>query len=234
MRRAVRLGVAALLTTAVVVAGRSTASDARVCSYKSEHSVRMVDTTAKLVSLTFDDGPVKDVTPLILAALAERNVHATFFPVGAFINRLPQFPPQVIAAGHEIGNHSWSHPQNNPAKVIKELDRATKIIQDTAGVTPTLFRPPWSCLNAALDTAVWQRGMTPIQFSTQSWDSSGKLGPKPAVTCKNALKGVQPGTIVVFHERKNTALALPCIIDGFRALGYEMVTVTELLAHSGQ
>lgn len=222
--------MAALLVAGVVVAGRSPPAEARVCSWSSPHSVSRVKTTAKLVALTFDDGPSADVTPKILATLAERDVHATFFPVGKLIERQPQLPAQVVAAGHEIGNHSWSHPAYKPTKVIGELDKATKIIQDTAGVTPTLFRPPYSCLNRALDRAAWARGMTPIQFSTQSWDSRSP-SPRPSTTCKNALKGVKPGTIVVFHERKNTAEALPCIIDGFRALGFEMVTVSELLSH---
>jgi peptidoglycan-N-acetylglucosamine deacetylase len=233
MRHVSRLVAAGLLVSVIGVAGRSAPAEAKTCSWSSPHSVSRVKTTAKLVALTFDDGPLKDVTPTILSTLAQYNVHATFFPVGRLIEKSPEFPRQVVDAGHEIGNHSWSHPAYKPAKVIGELDRATKIIQDTAGVTPTLFRPPYSCLNRALDAAAWKRGMTPIQFSTQSWDSRSP-SPRPATTCRNALKGAKPGTIVVFHERKNTAAALPCIIDGFRAMGFEMVTVSELLTHQGQ
>jgi peptidoglycan/xylan/chitin deacetylase (PgdA/CDA1 family) len=241
--RIARLSIAALLVSAVVVVGgHAPTIEAASCSSRGTRLVYKVNTTAKLVALTFDDGPATGVTAKILDVLKERNVKATFFVLGRQVERNQSLAVREVAEGHEIGNHSWSHPAYNPKKVIGELDKTTQMIQQVTGVTPTLFRAPYGCMSKALDKAVAARGMLPIQWNTQSWDSRSPAPSKKTI-CKNALKGAKPGSIIVFHDsgpyigrgsRKNTLDALPCIIDGFRAKGFEMVTVSELLAHAGQ
>lgn len=237
-RRAACVGVAALVLAATVGVGRALPAEAKHCKFTTANSVRRVDTTAKLVALTFDDGPTSGMTPKVLAALAARDVKATFFVVGQALRSRGAVARAIVDQGHEIANHSYTHAFGVPTKIIDELDRTSQAIVDATGVRPTLFRAPGGCLNDKLDAAVVARGMIPIQWTTHSGDSTW---PRPSKTkmCRTVVRNAKPGAIVVFHDsgplsgrgnHKSTLDALPCIIDGLRAQGYEPVTVSELLA----
>jgi peptidoglycan-N-acetylglucosamine deacetylase len=234
----------ALISGALVVGVASTPgapiapAGAKHCSFTSAHSIRKVATTEKLVALTFDDGPTRGLTPKVLAALAKRNVKATFFVVGQSVKRRADVARQIVAEGHEIANHSYTHPLGNPNKVVPEVAPTSAAILAATGVQPTLFRAPGGCLNAALDAEATVNGLVPIQWSQHSGDSNSPR-PSAAQLCRNALKGATPGGIIVFHDsgplsgrgnHRSTLEALPCVIDGFRRKGFEMVTVSELLA----
>src|SRR5258708_1415904 len=99
------------------------------------------------VVITFDDGP-SETTPYVLDILAEHGAKATFFLVGMNIARLPEIARRVISEGHEIGNHTWSHAnfyKCAPWQVRSEIERCQKQIEDTLGISPRWFRPPYGC-----------------------------------------------------------------------------------------
>ncbi len=180
--------------------------------------------------MTFDDGPQAGNTEQILAILAQNNVKATFFQVGANLAAAPDLGRAVRDAGHAIGNHTWSH-QEAPADPADEVHRADATIQSVYGGPTAIFRPPYGnfdngVVNVALDD---NDGVILWSVDPNDWDMPGT-----DVIVDNVLAGVTPGGIVLMHDgggdRSQTIAALPRIIAGLRTKGYRFVTVPELLA----
>src|SRR5205085_11172613 len=102
------------------------------------------------IALTFDDGPDPEWTPRILETLARRDVPATFFVVGERAKRAPDVVRTIAAAGHDLGNHSWSHPNLwfcTPSRTAAEIDPTQDLLADLTGTAPRYFRPPWGIVN---------------------------------------------------------------------------------------
>lgn len=193
--------------------------------------VKNVHTSHKVVALTFDDGPLNDTTPEILRILKEKKVKATFFVVGERVKRFPMLVRQEIWEGHEVGAHTYSHP--NLTKLSKnqleeEIDKTEKIIS-TVAPKPNLFRPPGGSYNDAIMKLTRDKGYRTILWSidTQDWRS-----PSVGDIVNSVLKDVKPGSIILLHDGKYpspTPEAVEFIIDNLRSLGYEFVTTSELL-----
>jgi len=188
------------------------------------------------IALTFDDGPDADWTPRVLDVLAARDVRGTFFLVGARAARTPATVRAIAAAGHEIASHGWSHRSLwlcGPRRTADEIDRAQVTLRALSGRTPTLFRPPWGMVNAALFPLLRARGVRPVFWSIQpeGWR------PAPADAQAAYVVGrAHPGAIVDLHDAEGTpgaparlVAALPAMIDGLRARGYALTTVGDLL-----
>lgn len=196
-------------------------------------AIRNVPTSQKVIALTFDDGPLKDTTPEILGILKEKNVKATFFVVGERVERFPMLVQQEIEEGHEVGTHTYSHP--NLTKLRKnqleeELYKTEKAIL-TVAPKPTLFRPPGGAYNDKIIKLTKDNGYLTILWSidTQDWRS-----PPVGDIVNSVLKDVKPGSIILLHDGKYpspTPEAVEFIIDSLRSLGYEFVTVSELLQY---
>jgi peptidoglycan/xylan/chitin deacetylase (PgdA/CDA1 family) len=198
--------------------------------------VHRVDTEQKLVALTFDDGPTPHYTAAILHLLAVYQVKATFFVTGAETQRYMTQAKQIVAAGHQLGNHSWFHHRMlfmSLDNISREIEGTDQQIRDAGFTGEILFRPPygkkllmlpWYLAETNRTTVMWDSA--PESFDEQSEDAE--------TMAAEVLEEVQPGSIVLLHvmykNREASRAALPLIIKGLRAKGYRMVTVSELLA----
>jgi len=185
----------------------------------------------KFIALTFDDGPHADNSVTLLDILKQHNAKATFFVVGINAEKYPGLLKRMQAEGHEIGNHSWSHPHLTTMElpdIRSELERTSKAISDATGQSPTVFRPPFIDTNATLENWISKEfGMKSILCSVDSLDWRDK---DPALARQHILDGAVPGAIVLAHERASTAKALSGVLDELKAQGYQFVTVSELIA----
>ena len=197
--------------------------------------VQRVDTPQKLVALTFDDGPMPGATERILALLDEHQVPATFFVVGEAVAQYPQQARAIVAAGHELGNHSWSHQRmvlKSPAWVMDEIDRTQQAIRAAGATGPVHFRPPYGKKLLVLPWVLRGRGQTSIMWDIEP-ESYGHVRSDPQAIAAHVLERAQPGSIILLHvmfsAREASVQAVPLIIEGLEARGYRFVTVSELL-----
>ncbi|MER5864068.1 polysaccharide deacetylase family protein [Kitasatospora sp. NPDC002040] len=195
-----------------------------------EHGRRDVDR----VALTFDDGPDPVHTRQVLEILDRYGVLATFFCVGHHVTALPDEVRRIAAAGHELGNHSWSHPylpDLTADQLREQLDRTAAAVARVTGRAPTRFRPPYGALSTGLPTALEGHPATLTMFDVDSRDWTRPGSEQIAAT---VLTAARPGSVVLMHEgagdRGQTVRALPSIIEGLLERGLEPVTVGELEA----
>ena len=188
----------------------------------------------KPIALTFDDGPWPNSTAQVLDVLKKSNVKATFFMVGMQVQKYPQLLKQVVANGHAIGNHTWSHQYDhyNASAAAREIDRTAEIVYKTTGVKTSLFRPPAGILNNGLVSYAHEKKYAVVMWSVDSKDWRSRRTTRQAFI-DNVLKEAKPGGIVLLHDgggdRSNTVQALPQLISQLKKHGYKFVTVPELL-----
>lgn len=193
--------------------------------------IREWPTGRKRIALTFDDGPHPDFTPKFLALLASKKVRATFFLLGPNAEKHPELVKAIAEAGHEIGNHSWSHPVLNkltPDKIREELTKTNSTIEQAVGSRPHLMRPPYGSANKKVQEICQELGLRIICWSvdTDDWRKATTAEKMWEIVKKN----VRDGAIVLMHDRYDKSLETTAkTIDEFRAQGYEFVTVSELL-----
>lgn len=190
----------------------------------------------KRIAITFDDGP-SESTPRVLELLEKQNARCTFFQCGRNVERLPEISRQVLRAGHEIGNHSYSHSAfylRTPQFVMDELFLAQEAIRSAAGTTPVWFRAPFGCRWFGLREAQRRLNLTGVMWSAIGLD--WKLD-APAVAAR-LLRGASNGAIFCLHDGRQlaeapdmrvTLEAAARLLPLLRQQGYEMVTVSELL-----
>lgn len=195
--------------------------------------VRKVPTTHKVVAFTFDDGPHPAATPELLALLEEKEVKATFFILGRNGEANLPLLKEIIAAGHEIGNHGYSHQflrQMGMDRYLADVKRNEALL-NRAGVTTTLFRPPGGGYNDNLVAKLQQDGYRTVMWSVDTRDWSR---PDADQVVKRATDHLEPGAIFLFHDGQSdlpTVKAVRILIDRFREQGYSIVTVGELLRY---
>ena len=191
------------------------------------------------IALTFDDGPDPEWTPRVLDILATHGVRGTFFLVGHRAARAPETARAIAAGGHEIGSHGWSHAslwRCGPWKTAEEIDRAQATLTELGGTPPRFFRPPWGMVNAAMFPVLRTRGLRPVFWSIQP---EGLRAAAAAAQASYVVRRAHPGAIVDLHDAEGTpgaparlVEALPAMIHGLRAAGYELTTVGELFTSS--
>ena len=192
------------------------------------------DSTRAQVALTFDDAPVPQTTEAVLATLAEKQVRGTFFAIGAQMAAQPQLAQRIVAAGHQLANHSWSHPRfllKSPAFIAREIDDTEAQIRAAGHRGKAYFRPPYGKKLLGLPWALKQRGITTVMWGVDA-DRFRAQGVEAMVA--QTVAAARPGSIILLHpfcadECTTDRAALPLIIDGLRARGLEPVTVAELL-----
>jgi cellulose synthase/poly-beta-1,6-N-acetylglucosamine synthase-like glycosyltransferase/peptidoglycan/xylan/chitin deacetylase (PgdA/CDA1 family) len=217
-------------------------------SYPLSYHIDQLGAADKKLALTFDDGPDPTWTPKILDILKQKNVPATFFVIGVSANRWPQLLRREYAEGHEIGNHTYTHPDwENPnlsvTQIRWELNLTERLIESIVGAKSILFRPPFGIDHepeyaeevAHLPTAqdlgyliIGQR-VDPNDWSLEAPGvpiSSEKI-------LENVLHEAPKGNIVLLHDgggnRSQTIAALPLLIDALRKEGYQFVSVADLI-----
>lgn len=190
--------------------------------------------SAKLIALTFDDGPWATTTSQVLDVLKKNNVKATFFVVGRQVQQHPQLLKQVVAGGHALGNHSWSHQYHfyNESAAARELDDTASLVYKISGIKTFLFRPPGGMLNNGLAAYAQNKKHAVIMWSADSRDWRYRRNSTQALI-DSVLEEAKPGGIVLLHDgggdRSNTVQALPQLIAQLKKRGYKFVTVPELL-----
>ncbi|WP_063774119.1 polysaccharide deacetylase family protein [Streptacidiphilus rugosus] len=185
------------------------------------------------VALTFDDGPDPVLTRRILDVLARYDARATFFCVGHHVAALPDEVRRTAAAGHELGNHSWSHPflpDLTPTQLSAQVERTSEAIERLTGRAPTRFRPPYGSQTPEVLRVL---ATHPTTLTFWDVDSRDWARPGPDRIAATVLDAAGPGSVVLMHEgggdRRQTVQALPAVIEGLLARGLEPVTLEELL-----
>jgi chitin deacetylase len=193
-----------------------------------------VNSAQKVVALTFDDGPWENSTSKVLGVLKKNNVKATFFVVGKQVERHPQMLKQMVANGHAIGNHTWSHQYHhfNQSTAAREIDNTASLVYKITGVKTSLFRPPAGILGNGLAAYAHQKKYAVVMWSVDSKDwRSWHMTPQRMVG--SIVKDAKPGGIILLHDgggdRSHTVQALPKLIAQLKKRGYKFVTVPELL-----
>jgi len=191
-----------------------------------------VNVDGPYIAMTFDDGPSPETTPRLLDILKQRNIKATFFMIGQNAERNPAIVKRILAEGHEIGNHSWTHPQLSKLsddRVTEEINKTQNAIKDASGYTPVLMRPPYGAITARQkDWIEKQFGLNVIIWSVDPFDWKR---PGASVIEERILAGARPGAIVLSHDiHKQTVDAMPATLDALAAKGFKFVTVSQLIA----
>ena len=183
------------------------------------------------IALTFDDGPSPVLTPKLLDLLAARHLKATFFVVGQNAADHPDILKRAVREGHEIANHSWSHPnlgKMSDEAVRRELQKTDDAIAAAIGKRPTLMRPPYGSITANQKKWIHQEfGYRIIIWDVDPLDWKR---PGPSVVTARILKETKAGSIVLAHDiHPPTIEAMPKTFDQLIEKGFKSVTVTELL-----
>ncbi|WP_316525969.1 polysaccharide deacetylase family protein [Kitasatospora brasiliensis] len=184
---------------------------------------------AKVVYLTFDDGPSPAYTPKVLATLSRSGVRATFFEIGQNVAAHPSVTAQVARQGHSVQNHTWSHPDLRKLSAsalnaqVADTDRA---IRAQTGRTPSCLRPPYGAVNGTVRSKASALGKQVVLWSVDPADWSR---PGTAAIRSRVLDNVRPGSVILLHDgggdRSQTVAALPTIISTLKARGYTFATL---------
>jgi peptidoglycan/xylan/chitin deacetylase (PgdA/CDA1 family) len=193
-----------------------------------------VPMTQKLVALTFDDGPDPLYTPILLKLFEQYNVKATFFTVGQQIEAHREIAVATHEAGHELGNHTYSHPfltQLSHDQQLSEFTRTEQLLVEITGKKPATFRPPYFDMNddiIALSESFHYRTIMAMNGEAKDWEQPGV-----DYILDKTREHVVPGSILLFHDgfgdRSQTMEAVRILLEEYTPQGYKFVTVSELL-----
>ncbi|NJP93630.1 polysaccharide deacetylase family protein [Nonomuraea sp. FMUSA5-5] len=183
----------------------------------------------KCIALTFDDGPGKYAGTL-LDTLKKYDAKATFFLEGQYVKSRPQFVKRMAAEGHELGNHSYSHPDftKSEAGTIKsEIQKTQDAVKKAAGVEPKLLRPPYGLADLQVSDIAAEFGMPMILWTAGSQDWSSK---NVDAIQKQTLAVAKPNGIILMHDWvKQTVDGMPALIKTLQSKGYHLVTVSDVV-----
>ncbi len=198
--------------------------------------IARLKTNERVIALSFDDGPQPGATlDTLLGVLSARRVHGTFFVIGGELAAHPEIGTRLLAAGNELGNHSWTHPHLDsiPLPAVRtELARTDSLLRALGARGRILVRPPYGALSDAVVGQLKRDHRVVTLFDVDpSYDFPGIASPDSIVD--KTVLWLGPGSILVIHPwygNDGPALAiLPHILDRLAALGYRIVTVSELL-----
>lgn len=216
--------VSALIITVVGSAGVYANSDRLLPIY-------CVETDKKQIAISFDAAWGNDDTDDLIRILKEYEVPATFFVVGAWVDKYPESVKALSDAGHKIENHSNTHPhmpQLSREQMKDEIESCNKKIEAITGKTPTLLRPPYGDYDNALIEVMDEMNMKTIQWDVDSLD--WKENASPESICHRVTSKVKNGSIVLFHnDADHTPAALPNILKCLKDEGYEFVFISDLI-----
>jgi len=191
-----------------------------------------VNVDGPYIAMTFDDGPSPETTPRLLEILKQRNIKATFFMIGQNAQANPAIVQRILAEGHEIGNHSWTHPQLSKLsddRVTEEITKTQAAIKNACGYTPVLLRPPYGAITTRQKEWIEKQfGLSVIIWSVDPFDWKR---PGASVIEQRILAGARSGAIILSHDiHKQTVDAMPATLDALAAKGFKFVTVSQLIA----
>ncbi len=197
-------------------------------------SIHRLPVEDRLIALTFDDGPSND-TPFFLDALDALRVRATFFLCGANVERRPEVAQAIVKAGHAVGNHTYTHPRLprcSPGRVRQELAATQEVIEDTTGLTPKWFRPPYGLRAISLTRLLPELDLVGVHWTVSGRD--WRL--QRHQIAHRVIKQATPGGIICLHDgdtvrphadRRETLEAVKQIVPHLQDLGYRFVSLDE-------
>ncbi len=197
-----------------------------------------LDRKSRLLALTYDDGPNARCTPALLDVLAKHDVRATFFIMGSHAAAQPDIARAVAAAGHDIGNHTQTHPNLifcSPTQVVSQLDQCHRVLTDVVGEHSRLFRPPFGGRRPDVLRTARRKGYIPVMWSVTAYD--WKPYPPEKIEA-NVVRRVRGGEVILLHDgghlsldadRSATVAATDRLITRFKGDGYRFVTITEMM-----
>ena len=204
------------------------------------HIVPRVETAEKVVALTFDDGPTEAGADSILPLLDSLGVRATFYVNGGDLARQPEVARRIVAAGHELGNHTWSHRRmllRSQGYIRREVERTDSMIRVVGYGGPIHFRPPYGKKLLGLPWYLHRTGRTTVTWDVEPESFPEIDGNAERITA-HVLQRARPGSIILLHvmfrSRAESRRAVPAIVAGLRARGYGFATVSELMALEGR
>lgn len=193
------------------------------------------DTEKKIVALTFDDGPNEN-TNEILSILEEKNVKATFYLIGDVIENNKNEARKISEAGHQIGNHSYTHSRmifKSPDFMASEIEQTTSLIKEIGYGGEITFRPPYGKKLFVLPLYLRQNNIKTVMWDLDPLQSLPAAATSQEITAF-VVENTKPGSIILIHpwygKDNNSREAIPKIIDSLKNEGYEFVTVSDLLA----
>ncbi|WP_255428629.1 polysaccharide deacetylase family protein [Sporosarcina sp. resist] len=201
-------------------------NDSDTTEDETEGSTEEVDDGIKQIALTFDDGPDPKVTIQILETLNKYDAKATFFMLGSRVEYYPEIAKKVQEAGHELGNHTWNHPdltKANVEKVRSEINETSSIIENVTGQKVTAFRPPYGAVNKTVRS---QTNLPVVLWDVDTLDWKHRDPDKLLAHVKGATKD---GSIILMHDiHQSTADGLDAVLAYLQSEGYTFVKVSEL------
>jgi polysaccharide deacetylase family sporulation protein PdaB len=195
-----------------------------------EIPIYYVDTDEKVCAVSFDAAWGNEQTGRLLDILDEYHVHTTFFLVKQWVDEYPDSVTEIAARGHEIGNHSSTHPhmpELSADEQMKEIDACNEAVKGLTGSCPTLFRPPYGEYDNKLVQGLRSEGMYCVQWNIDSLDWKD---PSPEEMVTRISSKLCPGSIILMHNgAANTPEALPMILETILEQGYKIVPIGELI-----
>lgn len=197
-----------------------------------QHSYNSCQVEGNQVAITFDDGPHPTLTPRLLDILRDRGIRATFYIVGKNVAAHPEIVQRMIADGHEIGNHSYTHPsflKLSPGGLAEEVKSTNAAIAAAVPQKPTTIRPPYGAINASITKRLNEEfGLTVVMWSVDPQDWKYR---NAARVSSHIVQNTVPGSIILAHDiHPSTIDAMPSALDALVAKGFQFVTVSELIA----
>jgi peptidoglycan-N-acetylglucosamine deacetylase len=194
-------------------------------------SYNYIHVDGSYIAMTFDDGPDQKLTPKLLDLLAQHHIKVTFFVIGQNAAEHPDIVARAAKEGHEIGNHSWSHPnlgKMSDEAVRKQLRQTDDAIKAATGKRPTLIRPPYGSITTRQKR--WINDEFGYRIVLWDVDPLDWKRPGPAVVTNRIIKETRPGSIVLSHDiHPGTIEAMHDTLDQLEAKGFKFVTVSELI-----
>ncbi len=224
--------IAMLSTITLCVKNSKNQSDTIGAGMGSTRSLPIysVETEEKKVAISFDCAWGVEHTDTLLESMKKNDVRCTFFAVQFWVERYPEYVEKIVAAGHEIGTHSRTHPymsKLSKQQIVDELSTSAKAIEKLTGKKVTLFRPPYGDYNNLLIDACKEMELYPIQWDVDSLDWKNLSATEIAM---RIINGAKQGSIILCHNNGlHTAEALPLIFSTLKNRGYTFVPISELI-----
>lgn len=188
-------------------------------------------TDKKEICLTFDDGPHPVYTPQVLDLLASSGVRAGFFCIGRQVAAHPELLKRILAEGHEVGNHTYTHSTfigfSRKKRWLQEIRETDTGIKDLSGVSPVFFRPPFGITTPHLAAAVRETGHRVVGWNIRPYDT---VSQPPERIIRKILHGTAPGSIILLHDTHERILpVLRKIIPDLQKQGFAFLSVSEMM-----
>ena len=193
---------------------------------------------SRLLALTYDDGPNDPYTWRMLEVLERHGVKATFFLIGQYVQQKPEIARAVVAAGHAIGSHTWSHPNlifEPVAELRRQLVQTRQAILDATGVETKIFRPPFGGRRPATLRTVRAFGLQTVMWNVTCYDWKAKSAEE---IVDRAVRRIRGGDVILLHDgshvrmgakRSRSVEATDRIVTRYLGAGYEFVKIPEMM-----